>query len=160
MMEYEQIIKSIISQQELIIGPVAIEEANKVPGLQVSQDGKTVTINNANVASAVGNPGDEVLTSRLESIIGNIPEDIFLKIDIEGSEFEVLRSTSRDMLRKAAFVVMEIHTTPEKTIEEIHYIMSQAGFDMVYQQTMRGGDSADESSWHPINVSIEKWRRV
>lgn len=126
----------------------------------LDEDGKTVTINNANVASAVGNPGDEVLTSRLESIIGNIPEDIFLKIDIEGSEFEVLRSTSRDMLRKAAFVVMEIHTTPEKTIEEIHYIMSQAGFDMVYQQTMRGGDSADESSWHPINVSIEKWRRV
>ena len=43
-MNYEDLVKSIIAQQELIIGPVAIEEANKVRGLKVSPDGKTVTI--------------------------------------------------------------------------------------------------------------------
>ncbi|MBI4091229.1 hypothetical protein HY419_00590 [candidate division WWE3 bacterium] len=43
-MGYEEIIKSIVLQQELIIGPVAVEEANKVLGLNVSQDGKVVRI--------------------------------------------------------------------------------------------------------------------
>jgi len=124
------------------------------------EDGKTVTIDNANVASVVGKPGEEVLTSRLVSIIGNIPEDIFLKIDIEGSEFEVLRSTPPEVLRKAATVVMEIHTSEGKTVQEIHDLMSRAGFEMVYRQEMRGGDNPDESTWVPINVSIEKWRRV
>ena len=45
-MDYESLVKSIISQQELIIGPVAIEEANKVDGLNVSMDGEVVTLAN------------------------------------------------------------------------------------------------------------------
>lgn len=41
---YTDIIKSIIAQQGLVIGPVAVEEANKVPGLSVSKDGREVTL--------------------------------------------------------------------------------------------------------------------
>lgn len=44
MNSYEAVVKSIISQQELIIGPVAVQEANKVPGLKVTLDGKSITI--------------------------------------------------------------------------------------------------------------------
>lgn len=44
MNNYETLIKSIISQQELIIGPVAVEEANKVLGLHVSSDGVSITL--------------------------------------------------------------------------------------------------------------------
>ncbi len=43
-MNFEALIKSIISQQELIIGPVAIEEANKVSGLKVSHDLTSISI--------------------------------------------------------------------------------------------------------------------
>lgn len=124
-----------------------------------SDEGK-VTINNENVASMVGKAGDEVSTVTLKTLLEDIHEDVFLKIDIEGSEFEVLRATPPEVLRKASWVVMEIHVTPEKTIEEIHYIMSQAGFELFYDQTMRGGPSGEESTWVPLPVSIEKWRRV
>ena len=44
MQEFEQAVKSIIAHQSLIIGPVAIEEANKVSGLKVSGDGQAVAI--------------------------------------------------------------------------------------------------------------------
>ncbi len=43
-MNFEALVKSIISQQELIIGPVAIEEANKVSGLKVSADLSSINI--------------------------------------------------------------------------------------------------------------------
>lgn len=39
------IIKSIIVQQSQIIGPMAVSEANKVSGLQVSIDLQSITVN-------------------------------------------------------------------------------------------------------------------
>jgi hypothetical protein len=41
---YAQIAEKIISQQESIIGPVAIEQAEEVPNLQVDWSSKKVTI--------------------------------------------------------------------------------------------------------------------
>ena len=123
-------------------------------------DGRTVTIDNQNVASSVGKPGDEVKTISLNTLIQHITEDVFLKIDIEGSEFEVLRAVSIQNLRKAFIVVMEIHTSPGKEVNEIHHIMTNAGFELIHQQTMRGGLTEEEREWKPLNVSLEKWRRI
>lgn len=124
------------------------------------EDEKIVTINNANVASEVGKPGEKITTITLETLIKNIPEDIFLKIDIEGSEFEVLRSTLPEVLRKASYIVIEIHASHGKVVEEIHQHLTIAGFEMIYQQTMRGGLNSDQTTWEALNVSLEKWRRI
>lgn len=42
---YAQIIEKIIKAQEAIIGPVAIEQAERVPHLKIDWDKHTVTIN-------------------------------------------------------------------------------------------------------------------
>ena len=41
------LIKAIVSGQSLIIGPIAIEQANKVPGIQVSSDLSVVKVSEA-----------------------------------------------------------------------------------------------------------------
>jgi hypothetical protein len=42
---YAQIVESIIRHQEVIIGPVAIEQASQVPGLQIDWPKRQITIN-------------------------------------------------------------------------------------------------------------------
>ena len=42
--ELKLAVKTIIVQQEQIIGPLAISEANKVPGLKVTTDFKTLDV--------------------------------------------------------------------------------------------------------------------
>lgn len=44
---YQQIIVSIIKQQESLIGPVAVERAKQVGGLKLDWSQKTVTIDGA-----------------------------------------------------------------------------------------------------------------
>lgn len=70
-MEFEPLIKSIITQQELIIGPVALERANKVPGLSVSQQGKNLQI-------SITGDGKEIIGSLV-----NEYAQLFGKVSIE-----------------------------------------------------------------------------
>jgi len=42
---YSELAQKIISEQETIIGPVAIEQARKVEGLVIDQEAKTITFN-------------------------------------------------------------------------------------------------------------------
>ena len=44
-MSLSTLIKAIVSNQRSIIGPMAIAEANKVIGLQISPDLQTITVN-------------------------------------------------------------------------------------------------------------------
>lgn len=41
---YAQVAEKIIKEQENIIGPIALEQAKKVPGLSIDESGNTVTI--------------------------------------------------------------------------------------------------------------------
>ncbi|OGC49797.1 hypothetical protein A2716_00330 [candidate division WWE3 bacterium RIFCSPHIGHO2_01_FULL_40_23] len=82
--QFENLVKSIISQQELIIGPVAIEEANKVPGLNISSDGKTATITGdgkavleglvKQYASLFGRVSVEVCREAVSAVVGDQKE--------------------------------------------------------------------------------------
>lgn len=69
-MNYEDVIKSIISQQTLIMGPVAIEEANKVSGLKVSPDGKGVTL------TSDGTVVLENLVKQYEALFGRVSIEV------------------------------------------------------------------------------------
>ena len=70
----------IIKEQELIIGPVAIEEANKVPGLTVSSDGKSITL---------GGDGKEIL----EGLV-NQYASLFGRVSVEVCKEAVMASAS------------------------------------------------------------------
>ncbi len=67
---YTDIIKSIIAQQGLVIGPVAIEEANKVQGLIVSNDGKEVTVSDDGKAVL------EKLVNQYASLFGRVSIEV------------------------------------------------------------------------------------
>lgn len=48
------ITKSIINHQQMIIGPLAMEQAKKVNGIQVSNDG-TITVTSKNISQIIEN---------------------------------------------------------------------------------------------------------
>lgn len=69
---YEQIVAKIIKSQEVIIGPVAIEQAQKVPHLKVDWDAKKIDID--------GNEADAI-----DALI-NVYKDLFGQISVEVSK--------------------------------------------------------------------------
>ena len=42
--EYSKIVIAIVKEQEMVIGPMAIEQARKVPGIDLDWDTKTVVL--------------------------------------------------------------------------------------------------------------------
>jgi hypothetical protein len=69
---FDQIALKIIKSQETIIGPVAIEQAQRVPHLKVNWDAKEITID-----------GDE--TAVIDNLI-NVYKDLFGQISVEVSK--------------------------------------------------------------------------
>lgn len=80
---YEEIVAKIIKSQEIIIGPVAIEQAQRVPHIQVDWAAKKITID-GDEASAVdalvevykelfGQISVEVSKEAAASLIGKVP---------------------------------------------------------------------------------------
>jgi hypothetical protein len=82
---FDQIVLKIIKSQEAIIGPVAIEQAQKVPHLSVDWDSKKVDIS-GDAASAIdalinvyrelfGQISVEVSKEAAASLIGKLPAE-------------------------------------------------------------------------------------
>ena len=82
---YEQIVIKIIKSQEAIIGPVAIEQAQRVPHLKVDWDKQQIDID-ANEADVIdelvgvykdlfGQISVEVSKEAAASLVGQLPAD-------------------------------------------------------------------------------------
>ena len=68
---FDQIATKIVKEQELIIGPIAWQEATKVQGLHVAPERESVSIDNGN--------GDKVidrLVGRYEHIFGRASREV------------------------------------------------------------------------------------
>jgi hypothetical protein len=67
---YSQLAKRIIEEQETIIGPVALEQAKKVPGMSVDWQKKEVTItgDEKNAVASV-----QVCKDAVKSLVGQVP---------------------------------------------------------------------------------------
>lgn len=59
----------------------------------------------------------------------------FLKIDIEGSEFELFESCSLQTLRRISRIVMELHKVPGKRYRDIVQKLNWAGFTVRTRRT-------------------------
>lgn len=71
MNNYSQLISNIIKEQQVIIGPIAIDQANKVGGLSVANDGRIkVTI--------TGSDTSKILTELVEKY-----EQLFGRASVE-----------------------------------------------------------------------------
>lgn len=82
---FEQIVIKIIKSQETIIGPVAIEQARRVPHLKVDWEAEKITIN-GNEAHTIdrlievykelfGQISVEVSKEAAASLVGKLPAD-------------------------------------------------------------------------------------
>lgn len=80
---YEQIVAKIIKSQEVIIGPVAIEQAERVPHIKVGPDAEKITID-GDAAKAIdmlievykelfGQISVEVSKDAASSLLGKLP---------------------------------------------------------------------------------------
>ena len=68
---FDQLVLKIISEQELLMGPVAWLQAEKVQGLRIDRKEKTVSIENIENGVAVDN-----LVGRFENLFGRAGREV------------------------------------------------------------------------------------
>ena len=150
-----------------------ISEYNILPSMLAltDKDGETVHIENQHVGSHIGGTsGESVMTVKLETLI-NSPHlkdahDMVLKLDIEGSEYDVLLNSSNECLRRFKTIFLEVHgdsnPNPQyKGSDIIHKRLSSAGFVMVHAIQQFGGWAKDDQYYTQewMDIFVEKWVR-
>lgn len=130
-------------------------------------DGDTVYILNQHVGSKVGGTeGDLVKTITLDTIMSlyNITdEDPVLKLDCEGSEFDILMGTDVNIIRRFSTIYIEIHdnTNSDPKYQDSMTVVNrlkECGFTNVKEIGMLKYNSDGSSS--PLGVYVQKWKRV
>lgn len=104
-----------------------------------SESGKLVTIDNNSEKSTVGKGDINVATVTLSEVVTMFPEneDIVLKMDIEGAEYDVLYSTPVHILRRFKSIAIEIHQFADSSnkFEHLESFLHSAGFEQVHKGT-------------------------
>lgn len=94
---------------------------------------------------------------RLSSLLSNIDSVQFLKIDIEGAEYEVIKDCT-DQLKKIDNLFLEYHGKVEEIIKlnEILSIISNAGFDVYIENaaTSLSSPFIEKRSVNPYDVQL------
>jgi FkbM family methyltransferase len=130
-------------------------------------DGAIVHIPNAHVASRVGGTdGDAVETITLATVLDRyniIGDDLVMKIDCEGSEFNILLPAPTELLRRFNIIYMEVHANTNENpayhdVKLIENKMIASGFNLAKRFTYYSYNEKGES-FH-IGVYVEKWVRV
>jgi FkbM family methyltransferase len=100
-----------------------------------SSDGLTVRIPNNHVGSQINfQQGEEVETIRLDSFISKhqiTDNNMALKLDCEGSEFDIIMSSSNEILRRFSTIFIEMHdnSNPELIYQDMT-ILKKKFFDL------------------------------
>jgi FkbM family methyltransferase len=130
-------------------------------------DGEMVHILNINVGSVVGgDEGDLVETITLSSLLDKcnvIGNDLVMKIDCEGSEFNILLTSTIETLRRFSVMSMEVHanTNPNPAYQDISLLeakMLESGFTMVKTGRVFYDYSDGTRKW--VDVYTNKWVRI
>jgi FkbM family methyltransferase len=130
-------------------------------------DGAIVHIPNAHVASRVGGTdGDAVETITLATVLDRynvVGDDLVMKIDCEGSEFNILLPAPVELLRRFNIIYMEVHANTNENpayhdVKLIENKMIASGFNLAKRFTYYSYNEKGES-FH-IGVYVEKWVRV
>jgi FkbM family methyltransferase len=130
-------------------------------------DGDVVHIDNQHVASRIGGTtGDKVTTTTLvsllvlENVIGN---NLVLKLDCEGAEFNVVLTSPVEVIRRFSVVYMEVHnnTNPNPEWQDSNMLgnkMLECGFQQVKRYAIQGLNENRET--FDLGVYVDKWVRV
>jgi FkbM family methyltransferase len=124
---------------------VYIKNTRDIPGVNAvnaavtSEYGSLITISNESEKSTVGKGDITVATIRLEDAVQMFPdfEDIILKMDIEGAEYDVLYSTPMHILRRFKSIAIEMHQFPDSSnkFEHLENFLYNNGFTQAHKGT-------------------------
>lgn len=102
---------------------------------------------------------EEVETVPLVDIINNVPGKIFLKLDCEGSEYDLILSLTERDASRIETIVMEIHEDLHPTYkgsEIIHERLTDLGYERVFSDRMGWWQ---EESFEPLPLLMEMWKK-
>lgn len=109
---------------------------------------------------------EEVRTITLSDILSDTGDyDIFLKLDCEGAEYDILSSVSSEDMKKVSTIAIEIHSELHPTIkgyEFIHNKLKEFGFNPLYQKQIGAWDydsTGNLINYREIPLRIETWSR-
>ena len=131
-------------------------------------DGKQVHILNEHVGSKVGGDiGELVETITLKTLMTQqniLGDDLVLKLDCEGSEFNVLLESDVTTLRKFSVIYMELHgnVNPDPAYADVKIVENKlvdCGFSKVNEIEIWHYNS-DNTMSHGLGVFVQKWIRV
>lgn len=125
---------------------------------------QVVRIPNQGALSRLGSEGEEVKTITLEKLLVDNRiknDDLVLKLDCEGAEFDILLNTRHDVMRRFSVIYLESHNNHNQNpmfndAQLIRFYLEDAGFKMVHHLQMFGRDHTGELVT-PLGVFIEKW---
>jgi len=129
--------------------------------------GQTVRIPNLGGLSKIGNQGDIVETITLEKLLVDNRiqnNNLVLKLDCEGSEFDILLFTRSDVIKRFDIIYIELHgnTNENPVLQDpnlIRFYLQDAGFKQVFTQEQMALGPSDNFDIH-TNVFAEKWVRI
>lgn len=132
-----------------------------------SADNQTVYLPNHHVGSTVSTYGDPVQTISLPTLVQQyqiVGYNNVLKLDCEGSEFDILLPCPRDVLRQFAVIFIEIHgncnLNPNyRDINTVRNHLMSCGYQCVHHQRQFGTDPQTGQPV-PMDVVTEKWIRL
>ena len=108
------------------------------------------------LVSGFASAGDDEIRKSLDRVVEQIGEHerVFVKIDVEGAEGEVLAGAGR-LLRPGNFFLVEVHT--EALFRELPVLFASRGIEVhyIHQKPHRllGRERRDESNWWLVNKS-------
>lgn len=125
--------------------------------------GHKVRIADQSGNSKIGNEGEEVDTITLEKLLVDHrinADNMVLKIDCEGSEFNVILSSRLEVLRRFSVVYMEVHKdmNPNPNYHDPELVRSKlsvAGFSRVSSLQLMG--YPHDAPPIPMGCFVEKW---
>lgn len=105
-----------------------------------AHDGQTLYISNNDVSSTVGNTSQNSLSVEsisLKTLVNQLEDrDLVLKIDIEGSEFDVILTSEESVLRRFETIYIEVHGDTHPQYPDISAIkdrLTECGFAKTFE---------------------------
>lgn len=113
--------------------------------------------------STISKEGDlQVQTITLDEILKDYTEISLLKIDIEGSEFEVLLNTSAENLQKINKIVGELHYENESLRDKLRDYLESVGFEFeeFEKSTIYNSKSISKVLKNSKNIEGQFYRKI